>query len=355
MKKFTKGCLWTALILFILGCIICGVCGVLGGFGQLENMNGIAGIPFRYYKDNGGRFSLGWGSSDEDESWIKEDWSRCTADKTRQQLDVTAEALKNIEIDVDECNLYIKESEDDHVWISIDGNTQDTYYKLQKYPGDSSRGHEGHEGHASEVPADLLIRNTSHHQVGRWRTGPNDDIVLYLPAACRLDSVSIDTGAGLMESASLKADLVVVDVGAGVCEMEALEAKTLSLVVGAGQIKAEKVKVDTANLEIGAGEIVAKDIVVQDHLTVDLAMGNAEITGTILGDLSAGCSMGNLDMALTGSEDDHGYSVDCGMGTVKIGHNKFSSISDERIWNEEKKSQFVVDCAMGDVTIKFNK
>ena len=52
MKKFTKGCLLTALILFILGCAICVVCGILGGFRQIESgsLNGVMGIPFGFYR-----------------------------------------------------------------------------------------------------------------------------------------------------------------------------------------------------------------------------------------------------------------------------------------------------------------
>ena len=51
MKKFTKGCLITALVLFIVGLIICGVGGLLGGFRELSEMDGIGSIPFRYYRN----------------------------------------------------------------------------------------------------------------------------------------------------------------------------------------------------------------------------------------------------------------------------------------------------------------
>ena len=37
MKKFTKGCLITALILFIIGCIFCLTFGTLGGFRQIDS------------------------------------------------------------------------------------------------------------------------------------------------------------------------------------------------------------------------------------------------------------------------------------------------------------------------------
>lgn len=41
MKKFTKICLTTALVLFLIGIILCLACGFLGGFRELNKMGGI--------------------------------------------------------------------------------------------------------------------------------------------------------------------------------------------------------------------------------------------------------------------------------------------------------------------------
>lgn len=336
MKKFTKVCLLTALILFILGCLICGVCGLSGGFRQLRNLNGIAGIPFVYHRG----IEFGFFDHDEDKDWVRDDWEKREADGNKEKLTATVDTLRNIEIDVTDCYLLIMESEDDHVWISVNGKTQETYYKIEP----DSAGREC-----------LYIRNTRDHRVGNWWTDYNDTITLYLPKGCDLDSVIIELGAGLMVSTPLKAVVIDIVVGAGTCDVQMFEGESVNLVVGAGQIETDALTADTAALTIEAGQLVVKDMSVNDLMTVGLGMGSARVAGTITGNLNVECNMGELDMELTGSEDDHGYIVDCGMGEVKAGSTICAGLTSEKSWNTEKDSLFTIDCSMGSVAIRFDK
>ena len=59
MKKFTKGCLMTALVLFFVGLTISLVCGLLGGFRQLTEM-GLSDFPFGLYRDFAGDWRIGF-------------------------------------------------------------------------------------------------------------------------------------------------------------------------------------------------------------------------------------------------------------------------------------------------------
>ena len=60
MKKFTKICLITALILFVVGIAFCSLFGMAGGYSQLESIRGENdltihigdlrfGIPYRFW------------------------------------------------------------------------------------------------------------------------------------------------------------------------------------------------------------------------------------------------------------------------------------------------------------------
>ena len=60
MKKFTKGCLMTALILFIIGLILSIVCGLLGGFRELRKMGIVYGIPFVWDWDDDNDWRIGF-------------------------------------------------------------------------------------------------------------------------------------------------------------------------------------------------------------------------------------------------------------------------------------------------------
>lgn len=343
MKKFTKGYLITALILFILGCLICTVCGLLGGFRQVASgaLNGIAGIPFGYYRHVDGDYRFGFWNDDwekEDTFWERENWQKTDVNGTKQKLAVTEDTLRNLEVVVTDCNFVIEESSDENVWLSVQGDTSKTYYKIEK----------------DTVNKDILyIENAGYHRVGNWRNGPNDTISLYLPKGCDLDSVNIDMGAGYMETIPLKGDVMEVRVGAGVCESKGFEAETISLLVGAGQIKAVGLKAQTAVLEIGAGEMIVQDVDVKELMDVELSMGNAEIAGKVAGQVDAECNLGNMNMQFVGSEDDYGFDVDCEMGDVYIGSHHYSGLSDSRSWNSDRKNQMEIDCEMGSITITF--
>lgn len=343
MKKFTKGSLITALVLFILGCLICTVCGLLGGFRQIASgaLNGVAGIPFGFYRYADGDYRFGFWKDDwerEDAFWEKENWQKADANGTKQKLAVTADTLRSLEIVLSDCNFTIEESADEHVWLSVKGDTNKTYYRIEKDTLNKDT---------------LFIENAGFHRDGNWRNGPNDTISLYLPKNCAMDYVSVEMGAGYMESVPLKADIMEVNVGAGVCEAKGFEAKTINLLVGAGQIETAGLKADTAILEIGVGEIIVQGMDVKELMEVELGMGNAEIAGNVTGQLDAECSLGNLSIHLAGSEDDYGFEVDCDMGDVKIGSHHYSSLSSSKSWNKDSKNQMEIDCDMGNITITF--
>lgn len=343
MKKFTKGSLITALVLFILGCLICTVCGLLGGFKQIASgaLNGVSGIPFGFYRYVDGDYRFGFWNDDwerEDPFWEKENWLKTDTSGTKQKLAVTSDTLHSLEVVVTDCNFIIEESSDEHVWLAVKGDTSKTYYKIEK----------------DTVNKDILfIENAGYHRVGNWRNGPNDTISLYLPKGCDLDYINIEMGAGYMESVPVQADIMEINVGAGVCEAKGFEAESINLLVGAGQIVTAGLKADTAILEIGVGEIIVRDMDVRKHMEVEVGMGNAEITGKFSGHLDADCSLGNLGMHLAGSEDDYGVAVDCDMGDVKVGSYHYSGLSGSRSWNSDRKNQMEIDCEMGNVTVTF--
>lgn len=345
MKKFTKGCLLTALILFILGCAICVVCGILGGFRQIASgsLNGVMGIPFGFYRQADGGFQFGFFNYEQergDDFWEKENWQKTDVNDTKQKLAVTTDTFRHLEVTVTDCNFIIEESEDENVWLSVKGDTSKTYYKIEK----------------DTVGKDILtIENAGYHRFGNWRNGPNDTIRLYLPGDCDLDSICIEMGAGYMETIPLKGDILEVNVGAGVCEAQGFEAETMNLLVGAGQIRTDGLRAQTADLEIGVGEMIVQGLDVNKLMEVELGMGNAEISGKATGRIDADCSMGDLTMHLTGSEDDYGFEVDCDMGNVTVGSHHYSSLSSSRSWNSNGRNQMELDCDMGNLTIIFQE
>lgn len=360
MKKFTKGCLMTALVLFLVGLILSVVCGLLGGFRQLNEMNGIRGIPFWYGRNAIGGVELNLlgheveipGYLDDIDDIDNYNISEGKAvlekklkelDGKKEQLSLTADTLGSIEIDVEGCNVLIQRSDDEYVWLLVEGDSHD--YEPPHYAIENDG-----------VKSALCIENEVKHSINHWKNGPNNaNLYLWLPDGCALEECEINIGAGFMESIFIKAEQVNVSAGAAALDLDGFEGKEILLSADAGEILAGHVTAETAVLQIGAGHLRIEEISVSRKADVNVSVGNCEIAGTITGDLDLECDMGYTEMYLTGSEDDHSYEVECGMGDVAVGSYSHGGFATERSWNEGMDSQFDIDCDMGNVVITFEE
>lgn len=340
MKKFTKGCLYTALVIFIIGAVICGVGGVLGGFRQLNgtDIRELTGIPLVYrLGPNGIEYGFRfWDDNDID--WHGyEKWQRINDNDGERILALTADTLRNLYIEVGACELRIEESEDEYVRLAVSGNTDNLRY----YVEDNGL---------------RIVRKSNW--TWRW-AGVNtvsDKVYLYLPKETSLDYADIELGAGSMKSIGLTARDVNIEVGAGEMDIDSLTADNGAILsVGAGKIRIRNLVCRAADLAIGAGEMDIDNAEVAGNANVDLGMGSVNIGGVIVGDLDVECSMGNVRLDLDDAEEDHNFDVECSMGEVKVGSRSYSSLSSGQVTNNGSDSDFVIDCSMGTVTIKFAK
>ena len=330
MKKFTKGCLMTALILFLVGVVICGVSGLLGGFRQIREMNGIGGIPFGYHKSADGNWQLGFfhNNGEIGKDWEKERY-RLISQGQENGISTNADAFTELDIELADCYLYLEEAKDDQIHVYVEGDDL-RYYWL----ADGST---------------LCLRNA-----GKMKNHDNDRVHVSIPADHTFRELEIDFGAGLLEATTpLNAQEMDILVGAGECDITEVSADEADIAVGAGKLSVSVLGVRTAEIEVGAGELIIEDIVSNDKLDLSIGMGTATVNGTILGDLSLDCGMGTATMALTGSEDDHSYKVEAAMGEVHVGHHDHGGFAASRSWNSGKDSRFDIECDMGSVTISF--
>lgn len=338
MKKFTKGCLYTALVVFIIGAVICGVGGLLGGFRQLNgtDIRELTGIPLVYrLGPNGIEYGFGfWNDNDID--WRGyEKWQQINDGEGTRALSLTADKLRNLYIEVGACELHIEESEDEYVRIAVSGNTDNLRYYV-------------------EENGLQIVRKSNW--TWRW-VGVNtvsDKVYLYLPQNTLLDYADIELGAGTMKSIGLTARDVNIEVGAGEMDIDSLTADNGAILsVGAGKIRIKNLVCRTADLDIGAGQMDIDNAEIAEDANIDLGMGNVNFGGVIKGDLNVDCSMGTVILDMDDAEEDHNFDVECSMGEVKVGSRSYSSLSSGVTTNNGSDSNFVIDCSMGTVTVKF--
>lgn len=289
----------TALVIFVIGCVICLVSGLLGGFRQLEDWDGA-------------RRGTG-----EDKT------AAADTDIERQLSELTADTLRRLEVELGGCRLDVRESEDGTVWLCAEGDTQAVRYSIE-------------DGKALTVSMEDSY--FSLFRFGRWvgnRDGADTTISLYLPKGAVLDSIELELGAGEIDADVLQAEEIAIDIGAGKASIASMAARE-------------------ADLDVGAGKLTIEKVCVTDSMDLDIGAGKAEINGVITGDLDVDCGMGNLTMALAGTETDHLYEVDCAMGSVTIGGRSYAAFSDSEDWGGQTGSVFDIDCSMGSVAITFD-
>ncbi len=320
MKRFTKGCLITALILFVFGCAFWGICGYMGGFRQLDNLNisrdrffsiGWHGIRWGF---NGNWFGI-WDDDYDDDWWPKSAGTPSLVEVgDKVKTDYHASEITDIDIELGGNNLIIEESEDEYIWIANNSNVKTVKYTLKN------------------GVFKLYYGETVHH----WGDiAKNSNICLYLPAGMNLNTIDIEMGAGNMESIVLTADEIDMEIGAGNFNIEGLLSDELNIGVGAGNAEIENLDAGKASLEVGAGEIVV------DNMTVK--------------NLDVECGMGNVNLTLSGDVTDYNYQVECAMGNIRIDDNEYTGIIGERNINNGSSKKIDVDCAMGSIEIDFVK
>ncbi len=341
MSRFTKGCLITALVTFIIGCMICGVGALLGGFKMLDGMDiqGITGIPFHFNSKSGIHYGFSWDNDWDDDDWSEyKNWNSINSSDEKTELELTADTLRSLYIELGACELCIMESTDDHVWLDTGGNTK--YFRYHVEGGDT-----------------LKMVNRTGHSFWNWSDGsvtPSTKVYLYLPADTMLDNAEIEIGAGNMESISLKAREINVEVGAGHCMIDGITlTDSADLMVGAGRINIESLSVRKLNMEVGAGELNIGKADISGETDLELGMGNVELGGLFSGNMNIECGMGNVTLHLDDAEEDHNYEIDCSMGSVNLGNTSYTSLSNEKTIFNGSSSTYEIECSMGNVSIDF--
>lgn len=342
MKKFTKGCLITALVLVLIGAAFCGIFGVLGGYEQLNHSGervfdiGFGGLKFGY---DGNHFGFGYWDDDWDDDWEISAGSLNLLDITKEKVKTayTANEVTDILISIGGNNLVIEESEDEFIWIKNDSSAKTVKYGVENGMFELKTGKQLHF---------FGIKSGDSDNMGK--------IYLYLPKGIKLETFDLELGGGNMESIAVEADEMILEVGAGSMKMDGLTAKVMDISIGAGKADIDTLNAQNVTLEVGAGTMKMKEFAVDD-MVLQVGMGNLDAEGTIRENADVECGMGNINLILHGEESDYNYNVECAMGNIRIGTSKFSSLAAERSVNNGSNCDFNVECGMGNIAIDFEK
>ncbi len=142
-------------------------------------------------------------------------------------------------------------------------------------------------------------------------------------------------------------------IGAGDVMIEQVLASKADFEVSAGRLVIEDASIsDESNYIVGAGTIQLKELQAND-ISIDCGVGGVFIEGTITGNNDITCGVGDVELNLSGEEDDYSYDIESGVGTINIADHHYKAISDTKINNDGTIGNFKLDCSVGNITVDF--
>lgn len=169
------------------------------------------------------------------------------------------------------------------------------------------------------------------------------DLTLTLPEGIVLDAVEIEMGAGTVATKDiLTAETIEIEVDAGEILMEEVKADSFCAKVAVGSVTVDKLDAKECEAEVSMGEITLQNSLVTDSL-------GAEV------------SMGEINIFLRDSYENHDYEIECGMGDVTISpedgalkeYAGLGNTVDLYGRNSGRRSVYSLECSMGSIYVEF--
>lgn len=316
MKKFLKFCFVTAIILILLGLILSAGSIAAGGGKEFVRMvqNGdltINGDDFGFISDYENRLEIGGVEplyDLDDVEILKNGKEVLTGDIPL--MEVPAENIKDLDINLGGGEFYIKNSSDGKFYIEAE-NVE----KLQVYAEDK----------------EMYLK--------ALRNKINDEetkVSFYIPEV-EYKNIDLSLGAGML----IFEDSIIT----GDFDGE----------VGAGQMIIEDIICQNLDINVGAGEFIGEKVDINGETELKVGAGHIEVSGSVGKNIDIKCSMGGAELSLNHSETDFNYEIECVAGTVEVGNEEFAAFSTERTVDNHASREMDIECSMGAVVIDFEE
>lgn len=151
------------------------------------------------------------------------------------------------------------------------------------------------------------------------------------------------------------AEYFSITIGAGKATLETARAKNVNLSVEAGELIVQQLEakencdfqVEAGNLEIKNGNVINTDM--------SCNVGQLKFSGELADISNIECNVGNIELKLKGKQEDYNYSIDCGVGQIKINQDTYNlenSVYIENNANSEK--ELILNNGVGKIDVQIN-
>ena len=137
---------------------------------------------------------------------------------------------------------------------------------------------------------------------------------------------------------------------------EDVKLQELEIEMGAGTVYLNR-DIDTEKLsvEMGAGEFDSKNPVTAKEADLEIGTGSMTFADLSAKKISGECGLGELDLTMTGTQEDYNYDLECGVGNLDVGSDSYSGLGREKsISNTGADRKLDLECGMGNVSVNFS-
>ncbi len=108
---------------------------------------------------------------------------------------------------------------------------------------------------------------------------------------------------------------------------EDVKLQELEIEMGAGTVYLNRdIETEKLSVEMGAGEFESKNPVTARKADLEIGTGSMTFADLSARKTAGECGLGELDLTLTGTQEDYNYDLECGVGNLDVGSDSYSGL-----------------------------
>lgn len=132
----------------------------------------------------------------------------------------------------------------------------------------------------------------------------------------------------------------------------AFQSADISIGAGSGFLAGE-LRTQKLNIEAGVGSLEGSGKIETQKCSVSVGVGDVSLEYLDAVEIDAECGLGDFEMTLAGAETDYNYDLECAMGDMEVGSEKYSGFAADRKIDNGVDRNVELQCGLGSVTVGF--
>ena len=135
-----------------------------------------------------------------------------------------------------------------------------------------------------------------------------------------------------------------------------IKLQELEIEMGAGTAYLNRdIETEKLSVEMGAGEFESKNPVTAREADLEIGTGSMTFADLSARKTDGECGLGELDLTLTGTQENYNYDLECGVGNLDVGSDSYSGLGREKsISNKGADRKLDLECGMGNISVDFS-